>query len=225
MKIVSWNCNDGFIRKENDFLEILASKTEYPEILVIQECTKSDFDLIKTKWSYKNWYGDDIEISNRGVAIFSNEYKIEFTENFNRNFRYVVPYHISGKGNEKFILFAVWTKPVPFYYDKNVKQAVKFQQYTDLLKKKVIVIGDFNTFAKNCEDVKNLEVNIPLDNCAKECRMTHTFHFHNNSENSGIDDFCFASPYLAKDASMRVLDDEKFWELSDHCPIIVDFAF
>lgn len=108
MKIISWNIHydNNFITKYNHIMK------KHPDILILLECTKSSFDFAKNNgWNYRNWYNDDLngEFSELGVAIFSKKYEIEFTESFNRNYRYVIPYKIKYD-NSEFTIFATWTK-------------------------------------------------------------------------------------------------------------------
>jgi len=115
MRIVSWNCGGtlygGFtVEKFNEMLRF------NPDILLIQECTKNEFDLVNDTnvWSfsfdlglsagiYRNsehyWYGDNNEKNDKGLAIFSTKkgvlrYQIELIANFNKNYINVVPYKI-----------------------------------------------------------------------------------------------------------------------------------
>ncbi|MDR3302211.1 MAG: endonuclease/exonuclease/phosphatase family protein [Spirochaetaceae bacterium] len=226
MRIVSWNCRYGFKPEKAQ------SIAEYkPDILVIQEITKTEHDVLKSAWKYKNWYGDDVdEKSDIGISVFSNKYKIDFTPEFNRDFRYVVPYHVTGEGKD-FILFAVWTKNSSHSYDENVKKAFAF--YKNLIQNNAVFIGDFNTFSHNDNDLEKLEAALkPLCNCAKESENKTVTYFHNGT-NSGTNDFCFATENMVKSAKMTILSDgwektensQRWHGLSDHCPIIVDFDF
>jgi exonuclease III len=232
MRIVNWNCHYGL--KIEKYLEILSHS---PQILIIQECTKNDFDYVKTMWKFKNWYNDDLnnEKSEYGVAIFSNEAKIEFTEIFNRKHRYVIPYKVSIGKDIEFKLFTVWIKPVDKNYLKPFYDAVKYYRDQKMLDDYVIIIGDFNTFAK--EENGRLEILeeeklSPMINCAKEKRYIKTYY--DAQYGYGIDDFCFASKDIVDKIKLTIPDDK--WDdkqdkdhrwngLSDHCPIIVDFDF
>ena len=232
MRIVSWNCHYGLnLQKLNTVLEYS------PNILLIQECRKNDFDVIKSNWKFKNWYNDDLnqEESELGIAIFSNEYKIAFTDIFNRNFRYVVPYFISNS-KCNLTLFAVWIKPLMINQSKDYKKplynAVKYYYDNKMINNNTLFIGDFNTFAKDEKGLENLRKNIPpLENGAKNSKENYkeTTYYHGKN-NYGIDDFCFASNDILKKIKVSIpkgWDKEKrkdfHWKgLSDHRPIIVD---
>ena len=173
----------------------------YPDgdIYVIQECRRTDIYNFKDEWKFKNWYGDDQEIkSDLGIAIFSKNYKIEFPNVFNRNFRYVVPYKVTG--NKKSItLFIVWTKPGIPDYDKNVIQAACSPECKDILNE-AIIIGDFNTgyieeyqerYTSLCKGL------IGFKNCAsgKPEEFMKTF-YSVNKKKMYLNDFCFVSKNL-----------------------------
>ena len=236
MKIVSWNCCWGFTKGKQEAILEAFPKTD---IFVIQECRRDDLDTIGKDWKFKNWYGDDVDDNSKlGIAVFSKEYKLEFTDQFNRNLRYVVPYRVIV-GEKSLILFAVWTKSWErghFDYDDNVTKAVF--HYRDLMNGDALIIGDFNTFATNKNDeLKTLEKKMePMINCAKDPGFWETStYYHNENSGYGIDDFCFASESLSanrkitfeiKDAVENKASDPKKWrDLSDHWPISVDFCF
>ena len=244
MRIMSWNCHYGFGAKREKYLkikEIKEIKEQPPQILIVQECTKIDFDSVKDEWEYKNWYNDDQKNnkSEIGVAIFSHGYKIGFTELFNRNFRYMIPYEVSKDAENIFTLFTVWINPIiDNTHHKHFFDAVKYYNEQKMLDKRSIIIGDFNTFAKNDNDLKILENELePLVNCATNTkyRETHTYYHgkdKDGKDKTGIDDFCFASKDIADEIKITIPDDK--WDnkqnkdhrwngLSDHRPIIVDF--
>jgi exonuclease III len=205
-------------QKKMEALEMLDA-----DIYVIQECTKANFDeVIAKKYDFKSWYGDSQEYSDLGIAVFSNTCKIEFTSEFYRQFRYVVPYKVT-KDETFFTLFAVWTKKDG--YEKILYDAVK--EYIPLLKSNAVVIGDYNVGAckgkpeRYNELVKAMGA-VGLSNCAKEgAAHEPTSLWHKDPYQN---DYCFASENIAA-KSFEVIKDERFTSLSDHCPIIVDFDF
>jgi exonuclease III len=230
MNIVSWNWHyDSNIEK---YFEILKYN---PQILTIQECKKQEFDCIKNKWVHKNWYNDDLnrEKSDLGVAIFSNEYKIEFTDIFNRKYRYFIPYVIS-KDKYQFILFSVWIKPVGNNYEKHLDDAIEYYRGKNLLDDNSIVIGDFNTFAKTeNERLKSLEDKLnPMINCTKDTPFYKAATYYDAKYGYGTDDFCFVSEDIKNKYKIDInipakwdegKDKEHHWNgLSDHSPIIIN---
>jgi exonuclease III len=237
MRIVSWNCGGDNshkgkldVTKVTEMLEMV--KTPNPDILVVQEITLEECLNLQQQWHNPFWYGDGTGGggSYRGIAVFSNTCKIEFTKEFCREFRYVVPYKIT-KNNKPFVLFAVWTKNETFPYDNNISEAIKSPEYKEIINGDVVIIGDFNTFAKTETDLQNLEKKIsPFVSCTKDLTPTY-YHAENNM---GVDDFCCVSTSMKeKFKGIQIPDGwddkkDKFhrWRgLSDHCPIIVDFDF
>jgi endonuclease/exonuclease/phosphatase family metal-dependent hydrolase len=232
LRIVSWNCHWGLdIDKYFDVLKY------YPEVLIIQECTKNDFDYIKNMWKYKNWYNDDLKNnkSEYGVAVFSNDYKISFTEIFNRKYRYVIPYMISKKDEYQFTLFAVWINPIEKnYYIEHFNEAVDYYRSKKMLDDNAIVIGDFNTFAKDSNDrSKKLEEKLsPMINCASDSQFCKAVTYYDATYGYGIDDFCFVSKSIKDNYNIDInipdewnneKDKAHRWKgLSDHSPIIVN---
>jgi len=229
MRIVSWNCHYGFSLKK-----LTAIMGYSPDILVIQECQKIDFDFSKSNWDFKNWYNDDQKNnkSEIGVSIFSKGYKIEFTELFNRNFRYVIPYKILKDEKNILTLFAVWINPIDGNYHKHLYDAVNYYREQKMLDDHSLIIGDFNTYAKSDDGrLETLEKELsPLINCAKDKRYSKTYY--DAQYGYGTDDFCFASKAIANNIKVTIPEDK--WDdkqdkkhrwngLSDHCPIIVDF--
>jgi exonuclease III len=145
MKIVSWNCHYGLGKeKAAIFLEAFHDA----DIFVIQECKKVDIDAFKFDWKSKNWYGDDVDINSElGIAVFSKSHKIDFTSEFNRKFRYVVPYTVMLE-ETPLTLFAVWTKSDAkgdFGYDQNIVKSIGYYTSKGIITGNVIIIGDFNT--------------------------------------------------------------------------------
>jgi exonuclease III len=233
LKILSWNCHYGLNLEK--YLAIMEYK---PEVLILQECTKTDFEFIKSKWEYGNWYNDALYSHDRGLglAILSNECKINFTEIFNRRFRYMIPYELTWN-DERFTVFITWINPTDKKnYDEHLYDAIDYYRNKGMLNEKSIVIGDFNTFVKGDKDLKLLEEKmLPLVNCPKEAWFPPTYCHALNSVDDiymGVDDFCFVSEDMINNFIIHInrlsvwdkaQDKDNHWKgLSDHCPIIVD---
>jgi exonuclease III len=243
MKIVSWNCGgwaSGGFNDEclNILLKEVTLKDVVPEIILIQETTEKEHNKINHQYNYEHWYGDDKEKSYKGISIFSNIGNIEISENFNDQFRYVIPYKVSNN-EHKFTLFAVWIKPFNGNYLEPLYNAIKYYREKEMLVDDSIIIGDFNTFAKDSnKNLEDLEKKLsPMINCTKctEFEGKNTYYHGKNKEgkdNYGIDDFCFISENLKDkfNIDINIPDgwDEKEnktrrWKgLSDHSPIIIE---
>lgn len=205
-----------------------------PDILILLECTKSSFDIVKNNgWKYKNWYNDDLndELSELGVAIFSKEYQIEFTENFNRNYRYVIPYKIKYDLSE-FILFATWTKAKSKYsYEENIIAALDDNTYKKYFDGDSLIIGDFNTATTegNKEDYKKIIDKGLINNVNSKDEYKNTYAQGNGKYY--VNDYCLSSKQMNKKYDIEVnIEDfdvsvnciNKYESLSDHCPLLVE---
>ena len=246
MNIVSWNCCYEY-RKFKGFTPEKHKKIqEYkPDILIIHECTKNEFDKVKREWKFRNWYCDDMEDSILGIAIFSQNYEIGFTHLFNRNFRYIIPYTIKGYKYD-INLFAVWTKKIPYYYE-NIFSALDSKEYDSLLNVNSLIIGDFNTGLINgfneeknelqkehSELYKKLKSKLePLENCTLDTINEFKITYSGSKTDYYLDDFCFISKNIKNDLlNIIIPSEQKFWidkgekyywnGLSDHCPLILE---
>ncbi|GAB6391556.1 MAG: endonuclease/exonuclease/phosphatase family protein [Treponematales bacterium] len=230
MKIVSWNCHYG-MTKEN----IEAVMRLDADILILQECRKEDYDVLKQTWRYKNWYGDDQEYSDLGIAVFSQDFCLRFTEDFNRNFRYVVPFECKRDDSFAFTLFVVWTKNYikgvegTYEYQENVFKALDW--YRDKITGDRLVLGDFNTGRNDREqnersytDLKSKLEEHGLIDCYGGKEPTFFWYFDMNKPYQN--DYCFASRNFKDKHGINVtIADKREWinpYLSDHCPIIVE---
>ncbi|WP_062326632.1 endonuclease/exonuclease/phosphatase family protein [Treponema endosymbiont of Eucomonympha sp.] len=225
MKIVSWNCScsGGFNKEKVDTIQ------EYPaDIFVIQECTFFDCIRLKSQFANVYWYGDGKD-SVLGIGVFSHKYQFEFAPEFNRNHRYVVPYRVIFNGKKQFTLIAVWTKQINSAGCKYENYQVPvFAALKEYVFDKSAVIGDFNTGANKSDTNKwysKLETETgkyKLRNCASnEQKLAPTFF---RGDSILLDDHCFVTNNLrVKSFEIGTPEDWIKPELSDHCPIIVDF--
>lgn len=225
---MSWNCQYEWEKKQGFSSEKFASISMYDfDILLIQECTKKEFDAVKRSFTYRNWYCDDSEDSVLGTAIFSNKVAFEFTEKFNRNFRYVIPYKLLLNETVSIDLYSVWIK-APFdgkqNYAKVLVDALDYYQPDG----RTIFIGDYNV-GSNDEHPERYEelirefgkYNLMNASTGTEFEFTNT-HWNASTKKQYQNDYCFCS----KDISVKAFEIPKHdeWEkISDHCPIIVEF--
>jgi len=245
MRIISWNCHYGFDKNKPKAIKKLEA-----DILVIPECRNKDMKNYSLDEKHRDWYGDQKEAKNRngkiieekdlGIGIFWNEgitlIKLPEFENICKNektFRYVVPYKVEGKF-KSFTLVAVWTKAEPYYYDRNVIEAVSYYKSKGLFNNNTIIIGDYNTFDKNNNQrLEGLEKDLSsfsMINCAKKSNFHKESTFISSKDGDGIDDFCFISEnFDCKNIKFTTHNDwkeekgKKHWNGSDHCPISVEF--
>jgi endonuclease/exonuclease/phosphatase family metal-dependent hydrolase len=237
-KIVSWNCRFGFDKNKVEYI-----KKYLADIYIIQECTKDDIEFLKDVHKYCMWYGDNID-SKYGIGIFSNDFKMELLQDFNPDFRFVIPFKIYDENNE-FYIFVVWTKDK----DKNNKKieyteqtwnAINYKNYEEILSGNVILIGDFNS--NNYWNKQYKQKKIPshkdIINKLKEYKIESAYHKYYNLEDGNEKDatlfwqmdknkrfhidYCFISNNF-KINNVQIENSEE-WEknkYSDHSPLIV----
>ena len=228
--LISWNCSfekGGFSNNKFDYI----TQKYNPQILIIQECKYTECIQVKSSFTNFTWYGDGKD-SQLGIGIFSNEYKFELINEYkyNTNFRYVIPYSFKIN-NTEIILFAVWTKNYidkfhKFAYVENINEAITY--YKDILKKNIIMIGDFNIADKPDERKRYIDLKQKLNEYNISNRISNdletkpTFYMHFQKDNSFTNDYCFASKTIN---ISKVEVGEHCLEYSDHCPLIVTLDY
>ena len=223
-------------RQKND--AILKYK---PDILIVPECeneNKLKFGKLTPTPNDFFWYGNN---ENKGIGVFSysDDYKFKINEEFNSNFRYIIPLSVYGK--KTFNLFAIWTMNTPQNLrNRYIAQLWKAVNHYDLLlKEDSILIGDLNSNkiwdnekpqrigthsvvvdllkAKNIYSIYHKYFN---EEHGEETRPT--YFFHNKESKSFHIDYCFASLKLLSNISYSMGTYNEWIKLSDHVPIIVD---
>jgi len=251
LRIVSWNCRLGFDGKKPQTIKEYNS-----DILVIPECREIDMEESGFDKEHRNWWGDHKEATDNlgninkekdlGVGVFWKDGitvtrvpKWEESLSKNSDFRYLIPYKVEGNF-ESFTLIAVWTKDMykadttdRLQYVQKVHAAVDHYKSNGLLDGRVVLIGDFNTFAKDDNGrLEKLEEKLkPLINCTEDSPFHTKETYHDSRYGYGIDDFCFISASIKNNTKINInilneWDNKHNWKgLSDHAPIIVDFTF
>ena len=220
MKIVSWNCNDGF---QNKFKEL-----ESADIYVIQEVRNPQ--TIKDQ-EFKNWLkGYKYKWvphwnRSRGLGVFIKN-KIDYSENLWGKFD--LDCYISLKINETNFI-AVWA------CDNYIEDAcVYFNEYKEKLGK-AFIIGDFNSnaiwdkrgkrnhsyFSKMLFSIGIKSIYHKERNEKEGCETIPTFYLH-KKENKGFHiDYIFAHDDI-KYSDLKIGDIGKYLKYSDHVPISID---
>ena len=235
MRIVSWNCcwqKEGFTgEKRNEILKL------NPDILIVQECKQDDWKKLNYSSEKGDWYGDDKDSQGDpnkklGIGIFckNEKYSIDcslFRGKDLSNKRYVIPYKITG-AKEPFVLYAVWTKKPPDSKSNYHTPVYNVLGDPPSPIENAIFIGDFNTGsiqrATNARWYNDLKYRFAKNgflNCANGQEWVPTFF---RGRSSWLDDHCFATDDF-KVISFGIGNRDYWQEYSDHCPIIVDFAF
>lgn len=235
MKLISWNCQGAF-RKKVDI--ILMHK---PDILIVQECECIDklvFSSATQRPINFYWHGDNVH---KGIGIFSySDYKFELLELFNPEFRFILPFRVTGHGHT-FTLFAIWAMN-----NKENREAryigqiwLAINHYSDLLGKSTILIGDFNSNkiwdykdrVGNHSSVVSMLANKNIYsvyhkhlNQEQGKEIYPTFFLQRNIKKSYHIDYCFASADIYDKLKKVEIGRYENWVThSDHSPLIVDF--
>lgn len=228
MTIFDWNVSrDITIEKYNHIKEFSA------DIFIIQECLPSTFENFKSDWKYSFFHSDTLYEADKGgygIAIFSNNCKINLTPVFNKSFRYVIPIEIEQL-NIKFYLFAIWTKAIPIKYYKNVLEALVFPGYQNYISGEAVFVGDFNTPTTK-ENHKNYDsiISAGLIDCASKNDILKRTYSHSKDLLFYTADYCLATKkmldnYIIKetilDFDLNINSKLKYNNMSDHVPLII----
>ena len=235
MKIIAWNCQGAF-RKKNETIVSLK-----PDILVVPECEneeKLQFGILTPKSNDFIWYGDN---PNKGMGIFSySNYKLELLEEHNPYFKYIVPIRVTNS-EKSFVLVAVWTVPNIDNNDaKYIGQLfLAIEHYSQIFANEdIIMIGDFNS---NATLDKNNKVGTYLDVVQRLTEMKISSLYHEKTKQSQGEeksptfflqrnkskpfhiDYCFVSEkFLENDFTFTIGNVDDWIHISDHLPLIVD---
>ncbi|GHU61566.1 endonuclease/exonuclease/phosphatase family protein [Spirochaetia bacterium] len=232
MKIVSWNCHCGLSKEKALFINKLEA-----DIYIIQETKKTNHDSLNDIWKYSTWYGDDLD-GDYGISLFSAKYEFELLPNFNKNYRYVIPFIVKDT-ETKFVIFSVWTKLSEWYIGP-VWNAINDIEYKNIFENHVILIGDFNSnkyFDKgNIRKKQNTHTDVVTK--LKEFNIESAYHKYYNLEQGDEKhptlywtykedkpfhiDYCFLSNnYKIVDFKVGTYNEYVESKLSDHCPLII----
>jgi endonuclease/exonuclease/phosphatase family metal-dependent hydrolase len=234
MKIISWNCQGAF-KKKNDLVLRLN-----PDLVIVTECEDPQRlrfgELTPTPLSY-HWYGSN---QNKGIAILSySDYKVEVLDTFNPAFRYVIPIRCES-GTNSFLLFAIWAMEDKDNrrrsYVGQIWEAINY--YAHLLNGDTILVGDFNSNSiwdlksrvGNHSDVVQFLNDRGIFSIYHQLRNeTHgketmpTFFLQRNEDKPYHIDYCFLSQRMLSDAAKIEVGTFADWiDSSDHVPLVVN---
>lgn len=234
MRLITWNCQGAF-RKKADI--ILAYR---PDILIIQECEHPDnliFSQTNPKPNSFYWHGDSLH---KGIGVYSySDYKFELLEEFNKEFRYILPFRVTGHGHT-FLLIAIWAMSNKENYEARYIGQVwgAIHHYESILSNSIILVGDFNSnkiwdFKKRIGSHSDVVRKLSQLNILsiyheyfgfEQGKEEHpTFFLQRKQHKSYHIDYCFASAdILSKVENMQIGAYENWIAHSDHAPLIID---
>ena len=236
MKLITWNCQGAFRKKADNIL------TLNPDILIVQECEHPDklrFGAMIPRPNDYYWHGDS---HHKGLGIFSySDYKIELLSVFNPEFRYILPFRVTGNG-QSFSLLAIWAMDNKENYEARYIGQIwlAINYYTNLLDNSIILIGDFNSNkiwdykdrVGNHSDVvrklgdKNIHSIYHKHFNSEHGKEQHpTFFLQRNQNKRNHIDYCFASAdFIEKVNEVEIGTYENWITYSDHSPLIINFT-
>jgi exonuclease III len=235
MKLITWNCQGAFRKKADAIL------THRPDILLVQECERKDklvFSSTTQQPTNIFWYGDNIH---KGIGIFSySDYSFELLEIFNPEFRYILPFRVTGRGRT-FTLFAIWAMNNKINRDTRYIGQIwlAINHYENLLGDSTILIGDFNSnkiwdykdrvgnhsdVVSKLEDKNIYSVYHRFFEIEQGKEKHPTFFLQRNKKKSYHIDYCFASNDIYNKLQSVEIGSYKEWTThSDHSPLIINF--
>ncbi len=234
MRIIEWNCQGAFRKKNDKRLSL------NPDILIIPECEnekKLKFGNLTPKPNDFLWFGDN---ENKGIGIFSySDYKFELMREYNAEFKYIIPLKVA-KNDNSFLLFAIWAKDNKQNHEARYIGQIwlAINYYSELFHNETILIGDFNSNkiwdykdrVGNHSDVVEFLGNKKIrslyhlkndENQGKE--KTPTFYMYRKLEKTYHIDYCFVSKNSINNGfDFAILDINNWIKFSDHSPIVVE---
>jgi len=235
MKLITWNCQGAFRKKMEAIL------CHQPDILVVQECEHPDrlvFNETTPRPNALHWHGDNLH---KGLGLFSySEYKFELLPQFNPEFRYILPFRVTGYG-QMFTLFAIWAMDNKVNYEARYIGQIwlAINYYIKLLGDPIILVGDFNSNKiwdhKDRVGNHSAVVNLLAENDIHSIYHKHfnseqgkemhpTFFLQRNKNKPYHIDYCFASADIAgKVQNVEIGTFENWIAHSDHSPLEITF--
>lgn len=234
MRIIEWNCQGAFRKKNKKILEL------NPDILIVPECEKEEkleFGKLTPNPTDFFWYSSN---ESKGIGIFSySDYKFELLNEFNPKFRYIIPLKVSNN-EDYFLLFAIWAmdnKEEPqARYIAQVWLALNY--YSHLLNLSTILVGDFNSnqiwdvkerLGNHSDVVEILRKNKIHSLYHSQKGISHgkeeeyTFFMYRKIEKPYHIDYCFASEdFFDNGINLRLGEPTEWLEFSDHIPLIIE---
>ncbi|MBM6617879.1 endonuclease/exonuclease/phosphatase family protein [Bacillus suaedaesalsae] len=231
MKIISWNCQQGFINKDKykRLIELA------PDIAIIPECQNTDQFMRELNIYDGIWCGKN-ENKGLGIISLSDKYKLSIIKEF-PSFEWIVPIKVTGE--EDFTLIAVWPiRQEGISYGKYVLTALS--EYGELLRNQhVIIMGDFNIDQKlkaSYRGIKGMgEINeflgmFGIRSCYHHFtnesfgeEATPTYYHHRKKDQPFHIDYCFVSQSILDKNTRFCIKDNDVWQgLSDHLPLILE---
>jgi hypothetical protein len=228
MRLISWNCHDGFAKKSSALL-LLA-----PDIAVLSEVKEQDLEPFRPTASVA-FAGASPK---KGVAVVGfNGWQIEQVHPIEQ--KWFLPV-VARRGSVHINVLAVWVIPTTNYVEPTLNELMRRREF--LSREQAIVTGDFNhnvifdkgrrgkrRFAAALEMFSELGFASVWHETKKEPHGNESskslFHMYNEAKAYHID-YAFASKSMMSAVTDVALGTYADWvktKLSDHVPLSVTF--
>lgn len=229
MRLIVWNCHQGFDRKASLLADLC------PDIAVIPECANPSLPKLArvlTKYGVTQtaWHGNNQQ-KGLGVFIFNNFVEAESIETLGGMFSIKIDLNL----REKIGLIALWTQN-PGYVEEAHKTVEEYKNL--LVGKNVIVAGDFNS-NKIWDSKRTLNHSALVMRLRNEFSLESAYHHYfgeeqgqesratlyftyNEKKPYHIDYVFVPQKWLSKIKSVELGEFKTWKHASDHCPLILE---
>ena len=228
MRLVSWNCHDGFATKSPALFSLK------PDIAVLSEIKERHLKSLQQPPTFV-FAGPPLK---KGVAVLSwNGWRLQQKHLVEQNWFLPV---VASHGSIRINILAVWVKPTKNYVEPTLNELSRLNEF--LSSENVIVTGDFNhnvifdkgrkgkrRFAAALDIVAELGLASVWHETKNERHGKETsstlFHMYDKSKAYHID-YTFVSRSLmasVSDVRLGTYTDWVLTKLSDHVPLSVTF--
>lgn len=233
MRLITWNCKGAFHRK-HDLIAALR-----PDVLVVPESAKLSSvaqTLGSTPVRSFEWMGEN---PRKGLAVVSyGDYSLQLHPSYDSRFRWIVPLVVTGPVS--FVLFAVWTLPVPKNHSYVQPLFDAFNHYESLIgASEMVWAGDFNAnfvFDEESRKYKFRDFVALLQRnglhslyhqqraCDHGEESDKTFYQYHHADKGYHIDYVFAPPRLHPHGFDVSIGSHADWsKSSDHAPVVCEF--
>jgi exonuclease III len=232
MKIVTWNCQQAFLRKAGRIF------SNAPDIAVIQECSERSAGMTAVDGYAGEWVGDN---SNKGMAVFwGREWSLQRHGGSNGEVpKWIVPFEVHGRMD--FTLIAVWACAIKGSrresYVGQIHKALR--DHAEWFRRvPVVMAGDFNSNAifdrkrpdgnhsSMVDELRDkyglMSVYHWIHKQKHGAEETPTFHLYRRVEKPYHFDYIFVPIAWRRRIRMEIGRHCDWGSESDHCPLTVE---
>ena len=221
MRIVNWNCCRG--RHEAKLPPLLGLK---PDVAVIQESPRPGAQLAPSQL----WLGNNEKSGLLCLAF--DPWRLEPVEGLVTEREFFLPATVTGPGNSRCNLLAVWTKAGKQYpkYTREFQEGMAF--YRDFIASApTIVVGDFNAYWYDDKEPFRqyglVSAYHAWTGAAFREEKHPTYYFWWQRKRPYHFDYCLVPRRWRKRIKGVEVGTYRKWTgagLSDHCPLVVDLS-